>query len=377
MILDNTSHRYKKLLWIFSLAAPVLFLGLFFMLRQNRAAMNFWVFNVIGPFERFLGRICSVFPFSVLEIIACAAIVSSLGFIIWSGFLFFKNKNRKRSGKILLAVFAFWLWAAAAFYWLWNTVYYASTFSERSNLQVRPYSVEELAKVTDYFAYNAAKLSREIKRDENGLWDEDLDSAIKRAPQNYEAIEELFPCLEMESVEVKPFLFSNVQSMIGFTGMYTPYTGEANINIDAPPFLIPSTICHEMTHQRMVASEAECNFVGITACIICDDMVYQYAGYLSGLIHLSNALYPVSPETWDQIVQQRFTKELYTDWVYNGEYWRQFESPIEEISNEVYDKFLKHNDQKLGNKSYGACVDLIIDHFLPEILDEKEASEND
>ena len=374
--MDNVSNKYKKWIYIFFLVVPFFSLALFFVLKRNKSVMNFWVFKIAGPFEQFLGRICSVFPFSVLEIAACISVILSLIFIIVAVVSYFRNKDKRRLVKRAAGVLIFWLWVVSAFNWLWNAVYYASTFSERSNLQVRPYSVEELAAVTDYFACNAAELSDEIKRDEKGLWNENLDDVIKRAPENYKAAEELFPCLEMKSVEVKPFLFSRVQSMLGFTGMYTPYTGEANINIDAPPFLIPSTICHEMTHQRMVAPEDECNFVGIMACIACDDVVYQYSGYLSGLIHLSNALYSVSPDIWYSIANERFTIELYTDWVYNGEYWRRFESPVEEISGEVYDKFLKHNDQELGNKSYGACVDLIIDHFLDVINEEKELSDD-
>ena len=78
------------------------------------------------------------------------------------------------------------------------------------------------------------------------------------------------------------------------------------LNVDCPACLIPETIAHEMAHQRMVASELEANFVGIAACVTCGDTVFQYSGYLAGLIQLCNALYPVAPDLWDCL--------LYTSW---------------------------------------------------------------
>ncbi|MEI3141542.1 MAG: DUF3810 family protein [Lawsonibacter sp.] len=60
----------------------------------------------------------------------------------------------------------FGLWCA--FCWMWNAAYYASTFTQRSGLGGRPYSVEELAAVTEYFAQNAARLSSQVARDGEG-----------------------------------------------------------------------------------------------------------------------------------------------------------------------------------------------------------------
>ena len=35
-------------------------------------------------------------------------------------------------------------------------------------------------------------------------------------------------------------------------------------------------------------------------------------------------------------------------------------SPVEEKAGQTYDAFLKRNDQELGIRSYGACVDLLV-----------------
>ena len=167
----------------------------------------------------------------------------------------------------------------------------------------------------------------------------------------------------MDSVRAKPIFFSRFQSRLGFTGMYFPFTGEANVNVDAPACLVPATIAHEMAHQRMVASELESNFVGIAACVTGEDVTYQYSGYLMGLIQLCNALYDVAPQTWQAIARSTFTAELSQDWQDNNQYWAAMRSPVEDRAEQVYDSFLKGNGQSLGIRSYGACVDLLVTYF--------------
>lgn len=137
------------------------------------------------------------------------------------------------------------------------------------------------------------------------------------------------------------------------------------MNIDAAACLFPATIAHEMAHQRMIASEQEANFVGIAACVSSDNVIFQYSGYLMGLIHLCNALYPVNSEGWHAITERYFTTELSTDWADNNAYWQALNSEVERAAERIYDSFLKDNGQELGMRSYGACVDLLVAYFGP------------
>ena len=370
-ISSRLKRRFHPLLTA-ALLIPLLLLLLFFLLRNNHAFMDFWVFRILAPYAQFLGRLCSVFPFSVVELLITAAIAGSL---FWLGHIIYKVLRTHDLGCCVLRLLrlgALWLWVLAIFYWQWNAVYYASTFSQRSGLSGGQHSIQELALVTDYFAWNAARLSVEVPRDGGLHFDVPLEQLISDGPAVYGNITKEFSFLEMKSVPVKPFLFSRLQSTMGFTGMYSPFTGEANINAEAPLCLIPSTIAHEMSHQRMVGPEQEANFVGIAACISSDNTVFQYSGWMSGLVHLSNALYSISPDAWETISRNRFTKELSTDWKDNIDYWRAFDSPVEEAvekaADQAYDSFLKHNGQTLGMQSYGACIDLLITYYLPDIL---------
>lgn len=362
----ETREKRRLGLPIFGLL-PILLIGLFYLFKENRSLMDFWVFRIIGPIEQALGRFWAVVDFSVLEALGALVVLCSLLWLISSIVSVHTTRQWRTFGRRMALLLAGWLWIITALCWMWNAAYYTSTFSERSDLTARTSSVEELAQVTNYFAQKAGERSTLVKRDEDGHFDESLDDCFARSVRIYDNITQEFPLLEMKPVPPKPFVLSRVQSRMGFTGMYSPFTGEANINVDAPLCLIPATISHELAHQRMISSEQEASFLGITASITSDDVVFQYSGYLSGLFNLSNALYPLAPDVWQDIVDRNFTPELATDWNDNNAYWKALEGPVDTAAGNAYDAFLKHNDQELGMKSYGACVDLLMAYFLPKL----------
>ena len=359
------SKTKKKARWglASALILPLLLMGLFSLLKGNRGVMDFWVFRVIAPMEQFLGRIWSVVPCSGMELFIAAFLAGNAVWLVRAVVLTIRKREGRALIRRLIALGAVWLWLWCGVCWLWNVAYYAASFTERSGLETEPYSVETLAAVTEYFAQNAAQLSSRVPRDGEGHFVLTPGESFDRGVTVYENLAREFTCLYMKSVRAKPILFSRLQSILGFTGMYFPFTGEANVNIDAPACLIPATVAHEMAHQRMVASELEANFVGIAACTTCNDVVFQYSGYLMGLIQLCNALYPVDPDAWYDIAGRYFTPELSTDWSDNNSYWQALESPVEDAAGDVYDSFLKGNDQELGMRSYGACVDLIVAYY--------------
>ena len=339
------------------LAVPAALIGLFYLVRGNQAWMEVWVLHVIAPVEQCLGRFWSFLPFSAAELLVTLAGAWLLLYPLWALW----KKEFKRRVIPWLAVLL-WLWCGLD--WMWNTAYYAKSFSQRSGLAPQPYTIEELALTTAYFAQNAAALSGQVQRDEAGHFAESQRDYFDRGPELYQNLEREFPCLRMKSVKTKPmYLWSKLQSDLGFTGVYFPFTGEANVNIDAPACLRPAVIAHEMAHQRMVASELEANFVGIAAAVRSGDTVFMYSGYLMGLMELSSALYTASPELWTQIVQTYFTPELSQDWADNHDYWAARSSPAEATAQDVYDAFLKGNGQELGILSYDACVDLLVTYF--------------
>ena len=360
------TRNYTTYLLAGAAALPAALVVLFELLKGNSSLMTGWVFGVMAPVERFWGRVWAVFPFSVAELLTALFLTGCVIWLIRAVVLLFREKAVLPCLRRLAALTAAWLWLWAGLCWLWNAAYYVPTFAQREGLETTPYSVEELAAVTEYFARQAAALAPQVPRDAEGRFAEKPSDCFRRGPDIYENLARRFPSLEIKAVRAKPLLFSRLQSILGFTGVYFPFTGEANVNVDAPACLLPATIGHEMAHQRMVSSELEANFVGIAACTSCGDVTFQYSGYLMGLIQLCNALYSVTPDAWYDIAERSFTAELAADWADNNAYWSAVESPLEDAAGDMYDSFLKGTDQELGIRSYGACVDLLVSCYLAE-----------
>ncbi len=347
----------------FSLVLPGCLVGLFYVLKNKWEVMLWWAETALPKIAHPLGKISSLVPFSVGEVLVVLLVVSLvLAVVSHLRQVYHREDSLVNPSKIIaLCSLCLWLWAGMC--WLWNVLYYVPSFAQRTGLEIDPYPVEDLAVVTLYFAQGASHYAGEVERAEDLTFAVERKTYFQDAITLYEPVEEEFPFLAMESVQTKYLTLSYLQSYFGFTGVYIPFTGEANINIHCPAVLHPATIAHEMAHQRLIAPELEANFLSVLACLHSDNDTFLYSGHLFGLIQLSNALYPQSPDTWHSIVDTYFTPELSTDWQQNYLYWQDFSSPVEEVAKEVYDGFLKSNDQDLGIRSYGACVDLLVAYY--------------
>ena len=245
---------------------------------------------------------------------------------------------------------------------LWGVNYYADGFQEKSGIYAQPVTVEELERVATYFAENVGELADQVERDENGVFAVDRDDIFAESTAVYENISQEFPFLAREDRVPKKMFFSRLFSAMNFTGFYSPYTGESNLNVDSPACLLPATIAHELAHQRGIASEQECNFLAIAASTSSDSPVYQYSGYLMGYIHLGNALYRADRDRWEQ-VYALLPEEVVADLRYHSAYWDQFEGLTAQVSQQIYDTTLRSYGQTDGIQSYGTVVDLLVAYY--------------
>ena len=165
------------------------------------------------------------------------------------------------------------------------------------------------------------------------------------------------------AVHAKGLICSRVMSLIDFTGFFFPFTAEANVNTDAPSCMLPATVAHELAHQRGVAKEQEANFVAVLACLDYGDPEYVYSAALLAYTHLSNALFGADRAAWEEIYAG-LDEAVKRDFAADRLYWKQFETPVREASNAVYEGFLQSYDQELGLRSYGACVDLLVNYYF-------------
>ena len=349
--------------------ASLALIALHLLLRGDGALMNRISRGVIRPLHAYLARLTAQIPFSVAElliVLATAAVLARVGLALA------RLVRGRADGRGVYRLFAQLAGAACAVYagytLLWGTYYYGDDFLKQSSLSADPVSLEQLEAVTRYFADAANELADAVPRDESGLYECDRDALLARSNTLFDATVGEYPCLSGPRVAAKGVRLSRALSYIDFTGFFFPFTGEANVNTDFPPTLFASTVAHELSHQRGVAKEQEANFVAVLASMRSDDPDFRYSTALLAYTHLGNALYSADYDAW-KIVYTSLDVRVRADLSFNNAYWRQFDTPVQAVSNKVYDGFLKSYDQTLGMKSNGACVDLLVNYYYPMTLE--------
>lgn len=232
-------------------------------------------------------------------------------------------------------------------------------FATLAGYTLKPSSIEELNTLCRDLSEQANALRTQIPQESALVSSRSVFELSRQAAEEYDAISRRFPILAAGYSAPKPVLFSEVMSYLNITGVYFPFTAEANVNIASPDFLIPVTMCHELSHLRGFMREDEANFIAYLVCRDSSDVLFRYSGTMLALIHASNALYAADPALYQELVDT-YSPSMLADLRDNSNYWQRHEGMIGDISDAVNDTYLKANRQSDGVKSYGRMVDLLL-----------------
>ena len=338
--------------------------GAYFALRGNHALMSAVSEGFVQPCHRALGKLCGLVEFSVAEWLVVLFFLLILVYIIYTVIQLIRRHGRgMRLYRFVVTLGTAGLAVYAGFCLLWGVYYYGDSFSQKIGLEAEPVAAEDLAAVTMWFAELANEYAPKVERDERGVFAVDKDWILDRGETLYREIEAVFPALEGPELRPKPLVFSELLSRTNFTGFFFPFTGEANLNVHAPGCMLPSTVAHELAHQRGVAPEQEANFVAVAACLESGDEVFVYSGALLAYIYLGNALYSADYEAFEEVYYS-LSEPVHLDLADRNAYWAAYEdTAVAAASESVYTGFLQSHGQTLGMRSYGACVDLLVAYY--------------
>lgn len=247
--------------------------------------------------------------------------------------------------------------------------YYRYPFSYYSGLKIRETAIDELYALTESLAHQANELREKTAgRDENGVFTftESKYRVAKLADQAMEELGKSYSVLKGIYSAPKPVLMSKLMSYTEITGIFFPFTMEANVNVDIPDYTIPATMLHELAHLRGFMREDEANFIAYLAGMESDSAEIQYSSTMLALIISGNALYDQDPDMYFKI-RDKYSSGVLKDIRANSEYWTKYEDTvISTVSNKINDTYLKANNQSDGVKSYGRMVDLLLAHYRAE-----------
>lgn len=362
--------RQKKKGW-FKKAVPYLFLPagilILFISSASSGTVEFVYSDAIYRYlGQFLSSVTGILPFSLAELILLSLVIMVLWMLIRTIIMLFHPPIPR--WRIVLGFLSKLFIGAGIIYFtfilVWGLNYQRLPFANIASMDVKSASVDELAAVCDSIINKANQLRTQVNTDKNGVMhiDGGYADVFNRAAKGYEKAALLYPTLGGNFGKPKPFLPSLLMSYAGISGVYFPFTGEANVNVDVPDSMLPASACHEMAHQRGFAREDEANYISYLACSLNPDSDFQYSGYLLALIHSMNALYSYDPARYDAL-SKKYSTGVKLDLDKNDEFWHSYEGPVQKISNNINDTYLKANMQNDGIYSYGRMVDLLIAEY--------------
>lgn len=309
-----------------------------------------------------IGRVVSLCPFSVYEMILYGFLLFIIFRIIMYAFLRF---NRKLFIKEILIIASSNLLMCIVIFIFLNMITlgvnsFRTDFVTSTGLEIEAGSEEKLIILCENFKEKLNELDGNVNRDENGLLK--LDENVKEdGIESMKNLGSVYSDLEGFYTYPKPYVFSKSMSYQLLEGE-TDFTLEANYNNDMPKCNIPSTICHELSHVRGFNNEYEANYISFLACINSKRFEYQYSGYLMAYSYCMNDLYDSNLEEFKKInseLSDNVKRELKNDSLY----WNNYRGKISEIHSKTYDKLLKATGQEEGIRSYNAVVKLLISGY--------------
>nr|WP_319487852.1 DUF3810 domain-containing protein [uncultured Caproiciproducens sp.] len=360
-----------KRIWLTALAPAAFVLTL---VAESNPDFAEWYANTVYPvLSHSLNFITSFAPFSIMEAFIVLSITGAVIYMIFYIVKIIRNQNCRGRNIFLFVINTICI--VSVFYFAFviscGINYYRYPFAQTCGLEVKPSSKAELTGLCKELAEKANTLRNGVQTDQNSVMrlnERSIYDTARQAQAAFDSISGEYPLLRAGYGPPKPVFFSRLMSYCDTTGIFFPFTFEANVNMDIPDYSIPVVMCHELSHLRGYMREDEANFIGYLACEKSGKADFQYSGVMLAYTYTSNALYGADSSAADKIYAE-LSDGVKRDLANNSAYWKQFEGPVADAADNVNNSYLKANKQEDGVKSYGRMVDLL----LAEYRTKKEA----
>ena len=328
--------------------------------RLSTSFSDFMTFGISGYIRAAIAGITSILPFSLGETVVIMLPILLL-FVFWLAL-----RSKEPDSRVVHTLIVILTIMYALFVLSFAPSYNTTTADKLFEIEASPVSTDELYDTATVLVNEINELCDSIDFDyaSSSRMRYDLDSLGEKLSDAYDTLSEKYGFILNFHSRLKPIALSRALTYTHISGVYSYYTGEANINTNYPDYTTPYTAAHEMAHQRGFAREKEANFVAFLVCESSDDPYIRYSGKLSLLEYVMNALYTVDPTLYTEIfysldIRVRCEMVAYSDFF---EEYRN--STASEISGAINDRYLKSHGQSEGEKSYGLVVDLAVAYIL-------------
>jgi hypothetical protein len=355
-VIDRLFRKNKKYK-IFSLVCAVISALLLIFARVINGFSNIYARYIIPIFANTLGKLMSIFPFSVFELlIYCALIFIVFGivYIIWK--IVKKDKDK---------IFSF-LWCTTALICGFFMLMTATTLVNYSrdpitlvlSMDVEMYTANELLNLTELLVKRTNELAEEVFGDSEN-YNLTRREIINGSVASMQKLGGVYDDFSGYYSRPKSFLFSRGLSYMSITGIFSPFTFEPHFSSDVIDYVIPFTICHELAHSRGFMREDDANFIAYLATKDSDINFIRLSAEMNILAYALRAYRRVGDTEEYSRLYNSIDERVLEKYRENAEHWRRFDTPVARVSTAANDLYLRANAQSDGVQSYGRVIDLV------------------
>lgn len=266
------------------------------------------------------------------------------------------------AGKLLSILCVVW----GIFVWNFAPGYSGKTLDEKLGLERTEVSAQELYQTALILSGELRELSDEIlfsDSESSSVMPYSYTEMNKKLMAAYDSYTETHDFPDHFYSRVKPVMLSGPMSYTHITGVYSFFTGEANINVHFPDYTIPFTAAHELAHQRGVAREDEANMIAFLVCLESDDAYIRYSALLSVYEYVSSALYSADKALYAAVSQTLTQKIVQEELAYARFFEKYRDNAAAKISEATNDAYLQSQGAAEGTRSYNLVVDLTVAYY--------------
>lgn len=313
-----------------------------------------------------LAKLTNWFPMSVAELLLMLLPLILVLLII----LIFRitEKDVKYSWRFAFSMIAVGCFAYSVFVFGFAPGYYGTVLTDKLGVNREKVSAEQLHDTALFLLDQCNAVSDEVNfvYGSSSVMPYSLDTMNEKLNEAYRNAEKKYGFFHNFSSDVKYVVMSDWMSYTHITGVYTFFTGEANINVIFPDYTIPFTAAHELSHQRGISREEEANFMAYLVCMESDDPYIRYSGAFNLLEYVLNALYSADGNLYNDLWNRMDNRFRYEMRAYNLFFEKYRENVAAKVSDAINDHYLEQHGQTEGTRSYGLVVDLAVAFLLSD-----------
>lgn len=345
----------SQMLFVLALISAVLHIVFIF----SESFADFFNRYISSVFRMILAKLTGWFPFSLAEVFVVFIPVILVFVVIWA-FKRVKISDAAGNRSIFTLLSAIAL-LYSIFVLNFAAGYSATSLENKLKLERHDLSVDELVHACEYLSDELNELENQIGYEYSGLSYMPYKNSemIKKLNEVYAKSYDKYPFISRLEAPVKQVVLSEPMTYTHISGVYSFFTGEANLNVNYPDFVLPYTTAHEMAHQRGIAREDEANFVAYLICMESDDPYIKYSATLNMYEYVASALAEADKTEYKDsfsTLSDSIKNELYA---YSEFFDKYRDSAASEVSKTINNTYLTVQGTE-GTKSYGMVVDLFV-----------------